>query len=84
MRDYLWRQRVKVESTLAMSMLEPWEKLLCVIIATLFALLLMTGIYQYLPQHVSVMQKRAIYYLFGQEGEDSVLRQLVVDSRPEL
>jgi hypothetical protein len=28
-KDYLWRQRVKFESTLALSMLEPWEKILC-------------------------------------------------------
>jgi len=28
-KNYLWKQRVKFESTLALSMLEPWEKLIC-------------------------------------------------------
>ncbi|KAG1781577.1 hypothetical protein EV702DRAFT_962474 [Suillus placidus] len=68
-KDYLWRQRVKFESTLALSMLEPWEKVLCLIIFSLLTMLVMIGLFQYLPQHVMVMQRRAIYYLWGQEGD---------------
>ncbi|KAG2756637.1 hypothetical protein CY34DRAFT_808514 [Suillus luteus UH-Slu-Lm8-n1] len=68
-KDYLWRQRVKFESTLALSMLEPWEKILCLIIFSLLTMLVMIGLFQYLPQHVMVMQRRAIYYLWGQEGD---------------
>ncbi|KAJ8590724.1 hypothetical protein M405DRAFT_789951 [Rhizopogon salebrosus TDB-379] len=74
-KDYLWKQRVKFESTLALSMLEPWEKLLCLIIFSLLTLLVMIGLFQYLPQHVVVMQRRAMYYLWGQEGD--VLRSWV-------
>ncbi|KAG1760388.1 hypothetical protein EV702DRAFT_985601 [Suillus placidus] len=64
-KDYLWRQRVKFESTLALSMLEPWEKYQF----SLLTMLVMIGLFQYLPQHVMVMQRRAIYYLWGQEGD---------------
>jgi len=50
-------------------MLEPWEKILCLIIFSLLTMLVMIGLFQYLPQHVMVMQRRAIYYLWGQEGD---------------
>ena len=38
-------------------------------------MLVMIGLFQYLPQHVMVMQRRAMYYLWGQEGD--FLRSLV-------
>lgn len=28
LRDYLWRQRIKLEATLAFSVMEPWERIL--------------------------------------------------------
>ncbi|KAF8556218.1 hypothetical protein OG21DRAFT_1409469 [Imleria badia] len=77
LRNYLWRQRTKFEATLAFTMLEPWEKMLSMLIFTLFALLLVSGLYQYLPQHVSIMRQRATYYLWGQDGDDRLLRHLV-------
>lgn len=105
LRNYLWRQRLKFEATLAFSMLEPWEKVLsseylyikhqtmlsscesppyrisygkfAVVIFTFFTLLLASGLYQYLPQHVSIMRQRATYYLWGQDGDDRLLRHLV-------
>ncbi|KAH7919519.1 hypothetical protein BV22DRAFT_1022861 [Leucogyrophana mollusca] len=77
MRDYLWRQRVKFESTLALTMLEPWEKLLCLIIISTLTMLVVTGLYSYLPQHLVDMQHRATYYLWGQEGDEHFLRQWV-------
>lgn len=42
-----------------------------------FTLLLVSGLYQYLPQHISIMRQRAIYYLWGQDGDDRLLRHLV-------
>lgn len=48
-----------------------------VFIFTLFALLLASGLYQYLPQHVSIMRQRATYYLWGQDSDDRLLRHLV-------
>ncbi|KAG9315053.1 hypothetical protein JVU11DRAFT_4165 [Chiua virens] len=86
--NYLWRQRIKFEATLAFSMLEPWEKLLftadeisyrnfAVVILTFFTLLVVSGLCRYLPAHVSIMRERAAYYLFGQDGDDRMLRHLV-------
>jgi len=80
LKDYLWRQRTKFEATLAFSMLEPWEKILSMFIFTFFALLVASGLYQYLPQHVSIMRQRATYYLWGQDGEDRLIRHLVDSS----
>ncbi|KAF8121776.1 hypothetical protein EV363DRAFT_871810 [Boletus edulis] len=80
LRNYLWRQRTKFEATLAFSMLEPWEKILSMFVFMFFALLLVSGLYQYLPQHVSIMRQRAIYYLWGEDGEDRLLRHFVDSS----
>ncbi|KAI6013360.1 hypothetical protein PISMIDRAFT_677159 [Pisolithus microcarpus 441] len=82
MKDYLWRQRTKLEATLAFSMMEPWEKLLCMVIFTLFTLLLISGLYQYLPEHLFIMQRRASYYLWGQDGDERLLRQWVDSPSP--
>lgn len=51
-----------------------------VFIFTFFALLVASGLYQYLPQHVSIMRQRATYYLWGQDGEDRLIRHLVDSS----
>ncbi|KAH0833101.1 hypothetical protein J3R83DRAFT_12094, partial [Lanmaoa asiatica] len=77
LRNYLWRQRMKFEATLAFSMLEPWEKILSMVIFTFLTLLLASGLYRYLPQHMSIMRQRATYYLWGQDGDDRLLRHLV-------
>ncbi|KAJ6466913.1 hypothetical protein C8R45DRAFT_938915 [Mycena sanguinolenta] len=70
-----WRGRMWFESTFALSMLEPWEKiLLLTIFATLF-ILVCSGIVMYFPQHLMVMQRRAVYYLWGQEGSERMLWQ---------
>lgn len=44
------------------------------IFAVLF-LLVCSGIVMYFPQHLAVMQRRAIYYLWGQEGGERALWQ---------
>ncbi|KIK99155.1 hypothetical protein PAXRUDRAFT_132660, partial [Paxillus rubicundulus Ve08.2h10] len=80
LKNYLGRQRTKFEATLAFSMLEPWEKILCMIIFTFFTLLVASGLYQYLPQHLFIMQQRATYYLWGQDSDDRLLRHLVDSS----
>lgn len=48
-----------------------------VFIFTFFAFFLVSGLYKYLPQHVSIMRQRATYYLWGQDGDDRLLRHLV-------
>ncbi|KAF8121777.1 hypothetical protein EV363DRAFT_871857 [Boletus edulis] len=71
--SYVWRQRTKFEATLAFSIMEPWERILSMIIYTFFAILLVSGLYHYLPHHVSIMCQRAIYYLWGEAGHKSLV-----------
>ncbi|KXN85977.1 hypothetical protein AN958_10649 [Leucoagaricus sp. SymC.cos] len=68
-RMFLWRQRMWFESTFVLSMLEPWEKVLLLSILTMFCVLVVLGLFMYLPHHIDVMQHRAVYYLWGQEGD---------------
>ncbi|KAF9450370.1 hypothetical protein P691DRAFT_665454 [Macrolepiota fuliginosa MF-IS2] len=69
LRMFLWRQRMWFESTFVLSMLEPWEKVLLLSIIGISFLLIVTALFKYLPHHIDVMQRRAVYYLWGQEGD---------------
>jgi hypothetical protein len=45
---------------------------------TTFALLfflVLSGILKYMPHHLVVMRRRAVYYLWGQEGDERLLWQ---------
>ncbi|OBZ78168.1 hypothetical protein A0H81_01712 [Grifola frondosa] len=64
---FLWRRRVWLEVTFALSMLQPWEKVLVVTLWYIFLTLLLTAIYLYLPHHLVFVQSRAAYYFLGQE-----------------
>ena len=39
-----------------------------VTISALLFVLVLSGLIQFLPQRLTLMQRRAMYYLFGQEG----------------
>ncbi|RDX49173.1 hypothetical protein OH76DRAFT_1312347, partial [Lentinus brumalis] len=65
--EFLWRRRVWIEVTFALSMLEPWEKFLVVVVMYLTLGLLLTGIYLYLPHHLAFLTARASYYLLGRD-----------------
>ncbi|KAJ3811424.1 hypothetical protein EV368DRAFT_47532 [Lentinula lateritia] len=74
---WVWRVHMWIEGTFSLAMLEPWEKLLLLIIFLTTFTLLATGIVRYLPHHISVMKGRAVYYLWGSEsGESSVFQWL--------
>ena len=48
----------------------------CVVtIVLLLMTLIVTGLYQYMPHHLLIMQRRALYYLFGSEGSERSLWQ---------
>ncbi|KAJ6598479.1 hypothetical protein DFH09DRAFT_876878, partial [Mycena vulgaris] len=72
---FLWRRRMWFEATFVLSMLEPWEKLLLITIFAVLFLLVGSGIVMYLPRHLDLMQRRAVYYLWGQEGGERLLWQ---------
>ncbi|KAF8066779.1 hypothetical protein FPV67DRAFT_1496409 [Lyophyllum atratum] len=70
---FLWRRRMWFESTFVLSMLEPWEKILLLTIFVVLFILITMGLFKYLPQHVVIMHRRALYYLWGQEGDERLL-----------
>jgi len=65
------------ESTFVLSMLEPWEKILLLTISAVLFVLVFTGILKYLPHHLVVMRGRAVYYLWGHEGDERLLWQWI-------
>ncbi|KAJ3754586.1 hypothetical protein FB446DRAFT_745462 [Lentinula raphanica] len=71
----IWRVHMWIEGTFSLAMLEPWEKLLLLIIFLTTFILLTTGIVRYLPHHISVMKGRAMYYLWGSESQESPVLQ---------
>lgn len=50
---------------------------LLVTIFTILFVLVFTGILKYLPHHLVVMRVRAVYYLWGQEGDERLLWQWI-------
>ncbi|CCM01255.1 uncharacterized protein FIBRA_03304 [Fibroporia radiculosa] len=65
---FLWRRRVWLETTFALSMMQPWEKVVVVCAASFFLALLLVGMYLYLPHHFVYLHGRALYYLWGHEA----------------
>ncbi|KAH8079074.1 hypothetical protein BXZ70DRAFT_961119 [Cristinia sonorae] len=72
---YCWRWRLWFESTFALSMLQPWEKVLIMCIVNSVLILLFIGILCYLPSHITAITKRGMYYLLGTEGADRGLTE---------
>ncbi|KIO18374.1 hypothetical protein M407DRAFT_246501 [Tulasnella calospora MUT 4182] len=70
---WIWQKRMWVESTSAMTMLEPWEKLLVCVVFTLIMTTFAFGIFHYLPHHLHVIYGRAKYYLLGDESAPLVM-----------
>ncbi|KAI0666419.1 hypothetical protein C8Q78DRAFT_984196 [Trametes maxima] len=74
---FLWRRRVWVEVTFALSMLEPWEKFLVMFVMYAALLLMGTAGVLYLPHHLAFLRARAAYYLFGSDSPAAVSDSLV-------
>ncbi|PPQ88190.1 hypothetical protein CVT25_005155 [Psilocybe cyanescens] len=72
---FFWRRRMWFESTFVLSMLEPWEKILLLSVFAMLFLLVSSAVLKYLPHHLVFMWRRAIYYLWGQEGDERILWQ---------
>ncbi|KAJ7472305.1 hypothetical protein B0H11DRAFT_2038478 [Mycena galericulata] len=72
---FFWRRRMWFESTFVLSMLEPWEKILLITIFAVLFLLVCSGFVMYFPRHLGIMHRRAMYYLWGQEGDERLLWQ---------
>jgi len=64
---FFWRRRVWMETTFALSMIEPWEKVLIMSICYAFLAFLIAALHRYLPKHITFLGDRAAYYLLGSE-----------------
>ncbi|KAK7689580.1 hypothetical protein QCA50_007372 [Cerrena zonata] len=79
---FLWRRRIWLETTFGLSLLEPWEKILVLVIIYLIVTLMLAGLYEFIPQQITPLYNRLLYYLFGHELNGDVgvsLRRLVVE-----
>ncbi|GJE93990.1 hypothetical protein PsYK624_101570 [Phanerochaete sordida] len=77
---FLWRRRMWLETTMGLSVLEPWEKLMILVIFYLLITVTATGVYRFLPQQLDVLHSRTVYYFFGHEASQSgaqAVQQLV-------
>ena len=65
LRDYLWKKRLMIETTLATSVMDPWEKL--TFLTILFALMcwVLTALWHYIPAQMLHAERRLTYYLWG-------------------
>ncbi|EPS97129.1 hypothetical protein FOMPIDRAFT_1129140 [Fomitopsis schrenkii] len=64
---FLWRRRVWLETTFALSMMQPWEKVVVVCVFWLFMVVFLISGYLYFPHHVRYVFGRTRYYLSGRE-----------------
>ncbi|KAI0084956.1 hypothetical protein BDY19DRAFT_874202, partial [Irpex rosettiformis] len=62
---YFWRKRVWFEVTFALTMMEPWEKMLLVLILTIISALFSYTFTYYFPVHLHFVLARAKYYFLG-------------------
>ncbi|KAI0794891.1 hypothetical protein C8Q75DRAFT_730737 [Abortiporus biennis] len=67
----LWRWRVWFEITFALSMLQPWEKVVIMLMLHISLMFFMSTAYYYLPSHFAIIKTRTLYYLLGQEAADA-------------
>ncbi|KIJ56275.1 hypothetical protein M422DRAFT_107587, partial [Sphaerobolus stellatus SS14] len=62
-----WRWSMWVGGTFASSMLESWECFVLVSVFGFLLLLLMAGVYRYVPRQTAFLAKRVHYYFVGTE-----------------
>ncbi|EIW82674.1 hypothetical protein CONPUDRAFT_100974 [Coniophora puteana RWD-64-598 SS2] len=65
LRDYLWKKRLMVETTLATSVMEPWEKLTFLTVLFILVCWVCTGLWRYIPAQMLYTERRLTYYLWG-------------------
>ncbi|KAH0579050.1 hypothetical protein J132_00920 [Termitomyces sp. J132] len=71
---FWWRLRMWFEATFAFSVMEDSERYVLLIVFAITLILVMTGLIKYLPRQLMLMQRRAVYYIWG-EGDERSLTQ---------
>ncbi|KAI0777970.1 hypothetical protein BC629DRAFT_1441192 [Irpex lacteus] len=74
----IWRKRMWVETTLGLSLLEPWEKLMTLLLFYCLLLLTMTSVLRFTPLQLSLFQERLTYYFYGHEAKGAAVVTRVV------
>ncbi|KZS89684.1 hypothetical protein SISNIDRAFT_384755, partial [Sistotremastrum niveocremeum HHB9708] len=64
---WLWKWKMTIQGTFALSMLESWEQFILIGICTVLSVLLLTALVKYMPHHLAFLMTRARYYLSGNE-----------------
>ncbi|KZO94302.1 hypothetical protein CALVIDRAFT_221654 [Calocera viscosa TUFC12733] len=65
--NFFVRKWLLFESTFALSMLEPWEKVLVLSLCFFLFTLITVGVCRYLPFHLQFLNHRARFYILGDE-----------------
>ncbi|KAF8960648.1 hypothetical protein BDZ97DRAFT_2077410 [Flammula alnicola] len=80
---FFWKRKMWIEATFGLTVYEPWEKVVVLsIFAVLFTAILIVMV-NYLPQQLIVMQRRAVYYLWGVEQGEKALWPYFALARPD-
>ncbi|KAM0746692.1 hypothetical protein T439DRAFT_329399 [Meredithblackwellia eburnea MCA 4105] len=66
--SFFKRSIIWYESSFAISMLEPWEKILLHTFALALVFLLYFGVSRYLPGHLRRIAERVTFYIYGSES----------------
>ncbi|KAI0084954.1 hypothetical protein BDY19DRAFT_897509 [Irpex rosettiformis] len=74
----LWRGRMCVESTLGLSIMEPWEKVATLMFFYSLLLLTFTSVWKFTPLQLSLLQERLTYYFYGHEEKGAAVVTRVV------
>ncbi|KZV94086.1 hypothetical protein EXIGLDRAFT_835286 [Exidia glandulosa HHB12029] len=69
-KRFFWRQRMRFETAFAISMLEPWEKILVLLLLLALSQIFLVGTFKYLPHHLEFLRQRAMFYLEGIGSDD--------------
>ncbi|KDR70239.1 hypothetical protein GALMADRAFT_271655 [Galerina marginata CBS 339.88] len=62
---FWWKRRLWIESTFALTVYEPWEKVVVLTIFAILCLAMSIVLFKYLPGQFVVMRRRMIYYIWG-------------------
>ncbi|KAG7446525.1 uncharacterized protein BT62DRAFT_1076079 [Guyanagaster necrorhizus] len=65
---FFWRWRIWFEATFALTVMEPWEKIVFLVVTFLSVAFFLTAVFKYLPRQIEQTERRSVYYLWGQEG----------------
>ncbi|KAF9493694.1 hypothetical protein BDN71DRAFT_1419161 [Pleurotus eryngii] len=64
-----WRWHIRTEASFAITVLEPWEKVVVLSVLAILFTLIAISLVKFLPRQLITMQRHAVYYIWGHEAE---------------